>query len=71
MGVNTLDLGGPLHVISCDDKVESDSELLIFIPILFILEPKEYSLQNRFFKWQLTLGARKQRQHKLKPAASS
>lgn len=71
MGVKTLDLGSPFHAISCDDEVENDSELLIFIPILFILEPKEFSLQNRFLKWQLTLGARKQRQHKLKPAASS
>lgn len=46
MGVKTLDLGSPFHAISCDDEVENDSELLIFIPILFILEPKEFSSEQ-------------------------
>lgn len=69
-GAHTLHLGGPPHVKPCD-KEESDGELLNFLSALFNLEPKEFSLQNKFLTCQLTLGARKQIQQHPKPVASS
>lgn len=67
MGVSILDLGGPPLVIP-HDKVGSDEELPSFIAILFTLEPKEFSLQERFLKYQLTVEPDNKHPNPLHPA---